>query len=104
MLAEATAGEGSNGVSHTTVDLNIDNEALVLGGFVNGKELAAYHRHPYAKYLTRTDAAPVHGRGIQQWLIKRTHGQAPQIKNGQSGKITGAFILLFITLLFGRPF
>jgi hypothetical protein len=47
-LAKSAAGDCSYGVSHASVNLNIDNEALPLGWIINPEELTAQHRHPHA--------------------------------------------------------
>jgi hypothetical protein len=68
-LAEAAAGDSSNGIGHAAVNLNIDNQALALGWLVYAKKLAAQHGHPYAQYLTRADTTPVYCRGISKEIV-----------------------------------
>jgi hypothetical protein len=65
-FAKSTAGDSRNGISHAAVDLNINNEALPLSGFINVQELAAQNRHSNAQDLTWANAATMHRRGIPQ--------------------------------------
>jgi hypothetical protein len=65
-FAKPAAGNSGNRVGRTSVNLNVDNEALVLGWLINTEEPASQHRHPNAQDLARANMAPMHRCSINQ--------------------------------------